>query len=380
MKIILVVALLSLTFQTFAVTKPYSKGDLLSLAALMIKDQHFYRAQEILNNIENKKEDFDFKRFHFLQGITALKTLQYDDAIKHLQKAINLGQQDEILYVYMSQAAYQKEDYVSVVNYLDKAPLFKRKHSNLIFMKFDALKKQNKFYQAWDALNEGIGYFPQESRFIKQKVFTLIELGYYQEAAKQGLKFTKKFKPSADDYIAIGIALSKTKNSQLAEKFLEAAKLYFPNSVQTNKALANHYSLQKKYYTAAKLIEPLAIQNSSLLSEAAELNKLSHQYFRALFLNSRSSDQLSKLKQRLALFLEHDEYELASLMEKDLKRNKVLADDNVRYALAYAHFKTGKYTQAENQLNQIRNSRLFNKANQIRSIMISCQKNLWKCR
>lgn len=359
--------------------KSSSEGDPLSLAALMIKDQHFYRAQEILENADTSKKKFDFKRYHTLSGITALNIEQNDKAIEHFQQAIDLGQQDEILWVYMSQAAYKKGDYAQVIAYLKNAPSMQRKHPNLLFMQYDAALKQGKNHQAWDFLSLGEGYFPKESRFLKQKVFRLIDLGYYQEAAKQGLLYTERFQPSADDYIAIGVALSKTNNAKLAARFLEAAKLRFPNDVQANKALANHYSSQKQYFTAARLMEPLANQDPELLSEAAELNKLSRQYFRALFLNSRSSNQKDKLKQRLALFLEHEEYELASLMEKDLNRNKVLEDDNVRYALAYAHFKSGKYDEAEAQLSQIRNSRLFNKANQIRSVMLDCQNNRWKC-
>lgn len=372
--------LVVLVFSLPALAKNSTAGDPLSLAALMIKDGHFHRAKEILAEVDTSKKNFDLKRYHLLGGISSLKTAEYDLAITHFKQAIKHGQTDEILYVYLSQAAYKKNDFAASVSYVDQAPNLKRRNINLILMKFDALKQQGKTYQAWNALNEGIEYFPQASVFPKQRIFTLIELGFYQQAAAEGLEFIKNFDATADDYIAIGTALSKANNSKLAVGFLESARLSFPNNIQASKALANHYSSQKQFYSAAKLMEPLAVADSNLLIEAAELNKLSHQYFRALFLNSRSSDQQGKLKQRLALYLQHSEYELASLMEKDLSRNKVLTDDNVRYALAYAHFKVGKYDSAEKQLSKIKDTRLFNKANQIRSIMLNCQKNLWKCR
>lgn len=359
--------------------KSSADGDALSLAALMIKDQHFYRAKDILEKADTQKKDFDFKRYHVLSGITDLNVERFKSSIEHFKKAIALGQDDQILYVYMSQAAYRLEDYVSVIEYLDQAPEFKAKNANLIFLKFEAYKRLNKPYLAWDTLKEGQSLFPDKGGFIKQQVFTLIELGFYQEAASLGLRYTEQFQPSVEDYIGIGLALSQANNAELAAQFLEAAKLKFPNNVDANKALANFYSGQKKYYVASLIMEPLAIQNPNLINEAAELNKLSHQYFRALFLNGRSTNQKEKLKQRLGLFLQFDEYELAALMEKDLERNKVLEDDNVRYALAYAQFKTGKFEDAEHQLSQIRNARLFNKANQIRSIMLDCQNHLWKC-
>ncbi len=377
MKQLLIILLLILFSQQLMAKT--SSGESLSLAALMIKDQHFHRSQEILDTIDTEKKNFDFKRYHTLQGITALHIGQYDRSITNFNKAIALGKTDEILYVYMSQAAYRKGDYASSVRFINQAPSFKSSNKNLLFMKFDALKKQNHIYQAWDVLKEGESYFPAENGFIKQQVFMLIELGYYQAASKLGLEYVNRFNPSENDYIAIGIALSKTHNYGLATRFLEVARLRFPNNDLVSKALANNYSAQKKYYIAAKIMEHLAIRDPSLLNEAAELNKLSHQYFRALFLNSRSTNQAVKLQQRLALFLAHEDFEQASLMEKDLQRNKLLKDDRVRYALAYAHFRTGKYQLAEQQFSQITNSRLFNKANKIRAIMLDCQDNKWKC-
>lgn len=364
---------------TIAKQKQPDEGEPLSLAALMIKDNHYLRAQGILESADTTKKDFDFKRYHTLSGIAALNIEQYGKAIENLEKAVDLGAKDQLLYVYLSQAAYRTEDYPSVVRYVDLAPQMKRKYASMLFMKYEAFQNMEKPFLAWDTLKEGQQLHPKNEKFIKQQVFTLIQLGFYQEAAELGLEYTRQYQPEADDYIAIGAALSKTQNADLAAKFLEIARLQFPDSVTANKVLANHYSSQKQFYSASRIMEPLAIQDPSLMTEAAELNKLSGQYFRTLFLNSRSSSQKDKLKQRLALFLEFEEYEKASLMEKDLERNKVLEDDNVRYALAYSHFKVGKYDRAESQLNQIRSTRLLNKANQIRMAMMDCRQDKWKC-
>lgn len=355
------------------------EGDPLSLAALMIKDQHYLRAQGILEDADTSKKDFDFKRYHTLSGITALNIEQYGKAVEHLQKAIELGVDDPLLYVYLSQASFRMEDYPAVIQYVDQAPTMKAKYPSLMFMKYEAYRNMNKPFLAWDALKEGQQLFPENEKFIKQQVFTLIQLGFYQQAAELGLQYTRQYQPQADSYIAIGTALSRSQNSELAAQFLESARLQYPASTRANKALANYYSSQKKYYVASRIMESLAIQDPSLMTEAAELNKLSRQYFRTLFLNSRSTSQKDKLKQRLALFLQFEEYEKASLMQQDLQRNKVLEDDNVRYALAYSHFKVGKFDQAEVQLNQIRSSRLLNKANQIRLAMIECRQEKWKC-
>jgi len=378
-KIVFALLLTATSFNVQAEQKSTDKGDPLSLAALLIKDSHYHKAQLVLEETDTTKKEFDFKRYYTLFGISALNIGQYSNAVDTLQKALDHGATDQRLYVYLSQAAYRMEDFPAVVKYVDQSGQLKGQYPSLIFMKYEAQRNLEQPFAAWNTLKEGEKLYPENEKFIKQQVFTLIQLGFYQEAADLGLSFSKKFKLTADDYIAIGAALSRTQNAELGAKFLEIAKLKYPDSVTANKSLANHYSHQKHYYSAARLMETIAIDDPNLITEAAELNKLSGQYFRTLFLNSRSTNQFDKLKQRLALFLEFEEYEKASLMEKDLHRNNVLEDDNVRYALAYSHFKSGKYDLAEKQLNQIKSTRLLSKANQIRMAILDCKKDKWMC-
>lgn len=378
-KLIVISLLAVISLPTFAEKKP-DDGDPLALAALMIKDRHYLRAQAILEGADTSKQDFDFKRFHTLSGITALKIDQYQKSLDHLQEALSLGVKDSILYVYMAQASYQLQAFPQVITFVDQVPDMKAEYPNLLFMKYDAYQQMNQPLDAWDTLKEGRRLHPENPKFIKQQIFSLIQLGFYQSAAELGLTYTQKYQLDAQDYIAIGQALSQTKSAKTAGPFLESAVLKYPDSGQAKKALANYYSHQKQYYTAAIIMESLTTKEPELLTEAAELNKLSGQFYRALFLNSRATDQQKKLKQRLGLFLMFEEYEKAALMERDLKRNHLLEEDAVRYALAYSHFQTGRFESAEKQLNKIKTAQLLNKANQIRNAIAECQADNWKCR
>lgn len=378
-KVIIVSLLAIISLPTFA-EKKSEDGDPLALAALMIKDRHYLRAQAILEGANTSKEDFDFKRFHTLSGITALKIDQYQKSLDHLKKAQSLGVKEAILNVYMAQASYQLQDFPQVISYVDQAPSMKAEYPNLLFMKYDAYQQMKQPMNAWDTLKEGRRLHPENQNFIKQQIFSLIQLGFYQSAAELGLTYTQKYQLDAQDYIAIGQALSQTQSAKTAGPFLESAILKYPESDQAKKALANYYSHQKQYYTAAIIMESLATKEPELLTEAAELNKLSGHFYRALFLNSRATDQQKKLKQRLGLFLMFEEYEKAALMERDLQRNHLLEDDAIRYALAYSHFQTGRFESAEKQLNKIKTPQLLNKANQIRTAIAECQADNWKCR
>lgn len=360
------------------------KEDPLSLAALMIKDQHYFRAQSILEKIDPEVEkaankDFDLARFHTLSGLTYLNTQQYEQAIPHFKAVLALPKAKDVFHVYLAQAYYKNGDYAEAVEQIDLAPEQKADNANLMLMKFDSYKKLQQDYRAWDALKEGEVLFPYDDRFPKQQVFILIGLGFYQQAAEVGLRFVNTFEPDPEDYIAIGTALSKAGDFKLAGQFLEQAKLTFPDDPIANKALANYYTQQKKYLAAARIMEPIAAVDNSLMTEAAELNKEAKHFARALFLNARATDQGDKLKQRLALYLESEQFEQAAAMERGLKRSKILDDDNVKYALAYAMFKTGNFKSVERILSQIRDGRIFKKANVIRSAMADCKDNKWRC-
>ncbi|KUJ72440.1 lipopolysaccharide assembly protein LapB [Thiomicrospira sp. WB1] len=360
------------------------KDDPLSLAALMIKDKHFFRAQGILEKIDlakakEKDDDFNETRYHTLSGITYLKIQQYKKAIPHFEILIKGEQTKPVFYKYLAQAYYQNGDFQKAIDQVNTAIDEGVENAALIFMKVDAYQKLGKPYRAWDALNQGEEFYPYDERFPKQKIFSLIEYGFYQKAADLGLNYVESFKPDPRDYIAIGTALGKAGKFDLAGQFLEQVKLLYPNDIKANKALANYYAQKRQYLNAARLMEPVAMVENPLMTEAAELNKMAKHYTRALFLNARSVDQDDKLKQRLSIYLELGQFEQAAAMERDLKRSGILTDDNVKYALAYAQFKAGDFDNTERLLQQIKNPRIFKKANAIRSAMSGCQENKWRC-
>ncbi|MDR9499538.1 MAG: hypothetical protein RI556_10220, partial [Hydrogenovibrio sp.] len=297
----------------------------------------------------------------------------------HFEMLLENQQTKPVFHTYLAQAYYKNSDYEKAIAKINDAMGEGIYKPNLMLMKVDAYNQLKRPYKAWDALTEGERFFPEDERFPKQKIFALIEYGFYQSAAETGLTFVEAFQPEPSDFIAIGTALSKAGKFKLAGEFLEQAKLLYPDNLQASKALANFYAQKEFFYSAARLMEPVAMVENPLITEAAELNKLSHQYSRALFLNARALDQADKLKQRLSIYLELEQFEQAAGMERDLNRSGVLKDDNVKYALAYAMFKAGDFTNTERLLKQIKDPRVFKKANVIRSAMSGCRDNKWRC-
>ena len=145
------------------------------------------------------------------------------------------------------------------------------------------------------------------------------------------------------------------------------------------KVLSRVYLDQGNPLAAADVMRTTAIHDPELASDAAELYKRAGWLIQALSLNASVIDQAKKLKQRLAIFLEMSRFEQAAGMENDLARVGLLADEDIRYGLAYALFKSGDFEGAERHLQQLSRTDLFRRATELRRAMEECAESPWMC-
>lgn len=353
--------------------------DRLSLASLLMRDNHYARAASVLAKVDTSREDLDKARFHTLRGLVRLNLGQNADAKQDFRAAIDAGQKNRIVYVYLAQAHYRLAEYAAAIRAIGNAGEAGAKIASLFVLKAQSHWALEQHNEAWAALDAGAARFPGDYRFLRRKVFYLIELGLYQAAAARGREYLRVAEATEDDYLAIGAALRRSGQLEEALPFLEAARLQFPDSKRVTVELANAYLDSGQVVTAANLFERAAVDDPELLSEAAELHRRAQQLFRALNLNARVADQRKKLKQRLAILIELKRYELVTGMSGALYRVGLLDDQNIRYALAYAYFKSGDFEIAEQHLSQLTDSELFRRATALRKAMDECRDARWKC-
>ncbi len=153
----------------------------------------------------------------------------------------------------------------------------------------------------------------------------------------------------------------------------------YPGDADVNKVLAHAYLDQGQINTAAELIYEASLLEPALTGEASELFRRAGRPNRALMLNGQISDQQVKFRQRLALLLELKRYEQAAAMENDLRRTGLIEDEDIRYALAYADFKTGDFDTAELHLQKLTRPDLFRKAAELRRAIQDCSEDSWQC-
>ena len=77
--------------------------DHVALAALLMKDGHYARAAETLNEADTTKKEFDFIQYYTIKGLIFTKQQLYKVANEQFYKAIESGQTEPSIYLYIAQ-------------------------------------------------------------------------------------------------------------------------------------------------------------------------------------------------------------------------------------------------------------------------------------
>lgn len=352
----------------------------LPLAALLIGDGNYERARQVLAAVNVDDPELDRVRYHTLSGLVALNLDELALAAREFEASIDAGQTEPLIWLYLAQAYFGQEKYPETLSALDAAGAETTRVPSIYLMRSQAHWQLGEHQAAWNVLANGRRIFPDRAgEFARRQVFLLVDQGLYQEAADQGREFLKDGNASVDDAIAIGNALRQSEQYEEAARILELARLGAPENVTVAKVLAHTYLAQDMLLAAAEVLRQAAVHDVTLLGEAAEMYRRSGWLMEALTLNAGIIDQQQKLKQRLAILIELKRFSQAAGMHNDLTRVGLLEDEDIRYALAYAYFKSGDFDRAEEQLGQLERADLFRKATELRRVMTQCADQPWLC-
>lgn len=371
--------------------------DHMSLATLMLYDGNFEKADEELRLVNTERKGFDFARYYSVLGIVAMRLFNYQDAVKYLQKAVNetktkvytplkgvdseairtekLGQ----LNLQLAEAYYRLKEYSKVIEVLDAAGEAGVARPQLFTLRADCYWKQKQHGNALDALDRGYLGFPQEVSLIKQKFFYHAELGLYQTASDVAKTYFQQATPNSKDYVAFAQVLSGAGEQEKAMEILEKAKLMFPTNSKIPVLMGHLYLKKDMRHVAANLFEYGSYFDKKYVAEAAEVYRRAEAFPSSLRLNAQIKNPKEKLKQKIAIFVELEEFEKVVALKDALRRYNMLEDENLRYALAYAYFKLGDYDASEQHLKKLTKSELFTKATEIRKSIEKCKSSEMEC-
>jgi tetratricopeptide (TPR) repeat protein len=362
-----------------AQAKKNEEIDWLSVAQTLLRDGALDRAESALGNVDPAVEGVDVAHYWTVKGLLAMARNELPAAVEGFEKAIAAGAVEPLVQLYLAQAYFAQEQWPKAIATIEGAGPALADISAAWSMRVHANWMAGRKQQAMDVIREATLRFPANNTFTRRQIFYLIESGLYQDASRVAREFLTRSDVGADDYAAIGAALRRAKSFDEAKMILEAARLRYPDNDNIGKALAQTWLEDGKPLAAAELLGVVAERNPALLPEAAELYRRAGFPMRALALNQRITDTAKKLKQRVGILAELRRYEQIVGMRDALARARLLEDEDVRYALAYATFRGGDFAGAEVHLAALRRADLFRKATELRQIMNDCAAARWTC-
>ncbi len=376
---ILLILLVALAAPVADARKRNPEIDYLSVAEVLLRDGAVDRAEAALAEVDPAAEGVDLARYHTVSGLIASQRNDLKAAAAAFEQALAAGQTEPMVVLYLAQAYFAEEAWRKVVDTIARGGEALQDVTAAWSMRAHANWMLGERQSALDLLSNAADRFPANTTFTRRQVFYLIEAGLYQEAARVARAFLARGDVGADEYATVGSALRRARAFDEAKAILEAARLRFPADQNLAKALAQVYLESGQMLAAAELLNQAALIDPALLPETAELYRRAGYPMQALALNSRVPDSSRKLKQRIGILAELRRYEQITGMARALERAGLLADEDVRYALAFAYFRGGDFERAESHLSALTRPELFRKATELRRIMAECSDSRWNC-
>ena len=341
--------------------------DKVNLAGMLVRDGHYGRADKVLSGVDPEAEGVDRAMYYTLRGLIALRGKTWERAIDHFDDAIRHGKTDEIIFVHLAQAYYGLKNWERTILSVRNAGEKGEEIPDLYLMKAEAQRRLGRDAEAFQTLQAGREAFPERRTFLRQQVFLYVEMGLYQSAMRAGRTYLKEGDQiTADDYIAVAEAFRRAGEHRRAQVLLEEARMHHPEQTEILVHLAHAYIGAGDLVAAGQLMQVAAESDAKYVRETAELYRRAGAYERALYMNSRMSDQRAKFKQRVAILLDQEKFERIAALAGRLSRLGLLEDQKIVYALAYAHFKARNWNEALEWARRVDDRELFESAVQLR--------------
>lgn len=376
MKKILILITVFFATSAFAAEEPI---DYVNLGATLLKDGYVQRAKTVLEKADVKKRNFDFVTYYTLKGVLNHRLGYPVISNIFLNKAIELGQENKSIYLYMARNYWQKQKYQKVIESLDLAEEAALENEQMYVIKAEAFKQLKEHRKAWTVLDQGIAKFPEYSKFYSQKFYYLLHLGFYQNALEYADKYLEQQDYSAKEYLAVAYALRESNEYKLSAMLLEQGVIKHPNNDKLLELLGQVYIDQEQYMMAALVFDWASISFPKFAYKAATLYLKAGDPVRSLQLNRRIIAQDDKFRQRLGIDIELQDYESLVAKTDALKRYDLLKDENILYALGYAHFQIGEYDRSKDYLKRVTDNQLFSKASHLFKQIEKCQNDPIEC-
>lgn len=352
--------------------------DRVAIASRLVADGLWERAATVLDELDGPPKD-DAVRFHTLRGLVAAHLGDPQGALDAFDAAVATGEAEPLVHVQRAQALHGLQRPADTLVALDLAGPAAADLPGAWQLRARAHRELGQDDAAWTALSEGRARFPEHRGLGEDQLLQLVDLGLTRSA----LDLVPELDALGADvelWIAVGDRLRAAGALDDAMAFLEDARARFPDRVEPRVALAGACLDAERPRCAATMLQEAASFDAAYAAEAAECYRRAGEIDRALYMNAQVEDPAVKVRQRLGLLLEQQRFDQAAALDPRLRRLGLLDDEELAYAMAYAHFRAGDFDRSEDLLKGLSAPHLFRQATSLRETMDRCRAGQGGCR
>jgi len=378
-KIILLPILLSLMLTMLEAKSKSDEIDHVALAALLLRDGQIQKASDELSSVNLEDKSIDLARFYTLKALVASKQGLYKQSNENFLESMKYGQAEKAIFLYMAQNSLKMDEYKEALGYLDAAGELAFEKPSLFSIRAELHWKLGEKEKSYKVLESALQKFKNEHTLLKQRFFYSISLELYQSALDDAHLYLENAKLDEEGALVFVNAFKKANQLDDAIILAEELLLQFDSSAKLTALLAYLYIDKGMLQSAADLFSKASLKDSVYTKESAELYRRAKNFVLSLYKNSQLLDTKEKLKQRIAIYLEYNEFEKIVASHNALKRSGLLEDENIRYALAYSYYMVKEFDSCEEELKKLNSSEFFVKATALRKNIQKCKTDGWEC-
>ena len=160
--------------------------DYVEIASVLVQDGNYDRAEETLRQIDENDEDLNRAKYFTLWGLIYLNRRELPAAKENFQKAVETGEVEPVIHIYLAQVQFDLEEYRSAIASLNRAGAVAERLPSVYAMRAHAHWLLEEHGTTWAVLDDARVRFPANHSFLRRKVFYLIELGLFQGSGRPG--------------------------------------------------------------------------------------------------------------------------------------------------------------------------------------------------
>lgn len=367
--------------------------DVISIAAVLIQDGKYEKALGLLDTISPEEKQNDEERFYALRGIAALRKGQFELAQLSFVRAIEIkkstspqteegavrNEKDlQRLHGYLAMSLWGLDDCEGALAASERAGNPASQSAKMFVLRADCHERTGDVSSAFDSLRRGQSYHPDNRELVEKELHLLAALSLYAELRVRADSWMAAVQ--RDEGVRLLAALNAADAHPELIYFGERLRMRFPDEPKVALFLAQSYRKYDHPLAAARTMEELSLWDETYVLDAAELYRRAGWRKLAQIVAARSRNQVGKIRQQFGMLLEDGRFDEAAALASRLRQQKLLEDDSIRYALAYAQYETGLLSDARDMLREIRDEKVFRQAAELRQLIDACDARGWLCR